>query len=563
MGGVYFQVQEVWIDAKEPGYPVISKKQHHLVQLEDIPSLQQVILASSNLRGFCHNPAVRQSPSCVPKVTHHVAPLQLQHNTTGKVLSPGDKDSGDVSMSPVMSHSSSEGKEWRFRDEVPEKETVSCINWKCLCSSGKSDNKHKQGKTAGAMHDSSPQQPVEIIEKQPNGILKGHTDSVQYSGGIHVVPANCVPVLPPHYNGREHYTGSKLQPPAIAYHCRDRLTGEQGCAMLTSSHHQNYLQFEYAYPDFSSTVADDGPLSSVFGSNATSVQGHSKGSALGKCILKFGKKAPASVRDPGSFSNPSCIDVFPNGDLAILDNENYTLQLFTQKGHCKKVYQFQREITDLVVLDHSSVALLRDRDLGIFNLQEHAVRDVNLPDCNNPVAIAKIQHSRYHVNYVVAMATYVITYKGNGEIIKKIQNYSMKKNSKTEIKYHLTRITGITVHKRTKDIYVLDCGSRAINVFSSKGGFKYGIDTTQFSVGAMSGLGKLCVDSIGNIVIADSRNHRLLQHSRGGAVTCLLDYSRDYVPTAVLVTDDGRLVAAINSEGRSFAGVRVYNYRHH
>ena len=506
-------------------------KKLDLIQIKDIPGIHHAIY-THNLRQVkgCSSPLVL-SPKCATKVNHTVTPPAYTHASFE--LPPGEEDSevpGHCVLAPV------DQKSPRVGNEVPDREQMSCVNWKCLCSRSKQP---QATESRGTNCNGN-------VKSLANGTPK---NSDGLPGLVHPLNAHMRP-------SRNH---TAIHSPSAAYHSIEQ--SQAHGIMLPSPQHLNYFQFEYAYPspDPSHQTLEDWCEHGQMMPQSSSMDGSA--AILGKCILKFGRKAPACIRDPGSFSDPTCLDAFPNGDVAVMDSDNYTLQLFTQTGHCKKVYQFRRKIVDVVVLDHSSVALLRENDLGVFNIQEHAARDIKLPDCTTPVAMAKIQHSRYHLNYVVAMPTYVNIYKGNGEIFKKIPSHCTEKGS-SRLKYHLVRITDISVHKRTKEIYILDSGSRNVYIFSSKGSYKSTIDTTQFAVGAMSGYGRLSVDSTGNLVLADSKNHRLLHYSSEGGATCMMVYRRDYMPTGVLAMGNNKLAVTINSSGRSFAGVRMYNYKH-
>ena len=499
-------------------------------------------------------------------------------------------------------------------DSKKDEEKVSCLSWRCFCSSGKNDKKKDKKKDERSSPPSSrgespsskgespqnkgdfPMSRMECPPSKPDSPPNKFSTPATNSTGMSSNSADMHRTLPCNGEHGNHWPEGTMMEHGTSYHrywmptpphstmsCHPDMYGYE--QKKVSPTHHNYVQLEFPrhhhlpqplphpHPhQHAASVPEEWSEYLIGGREgyASSVEGTSPpgfrnkngthNNLVGKCILKIGQKCHPSMREAGNFSNPVSLDVFPNGDIAVLDSENYTLQLFTQKGTCKKVYKFQRQIQDLVVLDHCSVGLLREKDIGVFNINEHSVQNVTLLDCCKPQAISKVQYSRYETNFVVAMSNYVMIYKGDGQIACKIQNHQQNKKD-GDIQYHLVRITDVTVHQRHRDIFVLDSGSRSVYVFSHKGQYKQTIDTTKFQVGAMSAFGKLCVDSVGSLVLSDTKHHRVLHYQRGTA-RCLLQYLRDYYPNAVMVTEDNRLIVALNSEGRTFAGVRVYNYRH-
>ena len=314
-----------------------------------------------------------------------------------------------------------------------------------------------------------------------------------------------------------------------------------------TTHSGSYGAGSYGYTDFSSGSTGNQPIQYAALPPMN----------IGKCIVKFGEKSVHSVQQPGHFSHPKAIDVFPNRDIAILDSENCTLQIFSEKGMCKKVYQFRSGIIDMIVWDKHTLALLKPGEISMFSLPRYEMDSLRLKDIQFPIALRKMTLPKQESVFVVAMVTHVAVYTQQGDFLHTIPSHVDKRYGNLYIK----RIGRITVNPKNCDVIIVDIDLRTIYIFGWEGDHKYTIDTKYFPIGPVANPQGIGLDNLGNILIADSFNHRVVQIFQGG-VRVLLQYQIEFFPCAVVVTRDNRLVVAMDCEGRSFAGVRVYNYRH-
>lgn len=281
---------------------------------------------------------------------------------------------------------------------------------------------------------------------------------------------------------------------------------------------------------------------------------------LGRCLMKFGKKSPPSVKLPGQFSYPKRVDIMPHGtECVILDTENQTLQLFTiASGVCTKVYQYQYNVIDMKVWNSQTLALLYQNRIGLFDMQGFKVTSVIIQRAQNPRVLEKMTDRITGKNYfVVAMCTEVIIYDELGNIINVIGELDHEQNNKL---FH--RIKSLCIDSNN-NIYVLDGMLKVIYRFSSSGKLRAMLDTKVLHTGPVSNPFGMCIDPNGTLLIADTFNHRILvvqMSSHCGR--CIQEFCPDYFPNDIKITHDGKLIVAINSEYRTFAGIRLYNYKH-
>ena len=275
-----------------------------------------------------------------------------------------------------------------------------------------------------------------------------------------------------------------------------------------------------------------------------------------RCLLKFGKKANHNTKQPGYFSCPRKVDTLPSGEYIVLDTENQTLQVFSAKGLCDKVYQFKINILDMRVWSTTCVALLYQNQVGLFDFEIFQLQEIVLSDILNPRTMDKMKHKQTGEKlFVIGTMSKVIVCDIQGKATVTIGNGDRHQENTL-----FKRVNAVTVDRRNNDIYILDSEYRTIFAFSHLGEFKTKLDTTLCDLGPVFNPLGMCMSREGHLLIADTFNHRILHASQQG-LHSLIQYSLDYYPNHVKVTSDGRLLVAINSEGRTFAGVRVYDYR--
>lgn len=281
---------------------------------------------------------------------------------------------------------------------------------------------------------------------------------------------------------------------------------------------------------------------------------------LGKSIIKFGKKGHPAMKQPGYFSCPKKLDLLDNGDCVVLDTENQTLQIFTPEGVCNKVYQFKFNIIDILVWNSQCIALLYQSQIGLFDLNSFEVNAVPLEGefTHNPRVIDKLKDPVDGKQYfIIGMITEVVIYSETGDVVNTIGKCN--NNSDDPL---FKRINTLCVNPRNNDIHVLDGELKMVYTFMNTGEIKSILDTNSSDLGPLSNPLGMCINNHGHLLIADTFHHRILDVSQH-LVKCLMQYSVDYYPNDVILTSDGKLIVAINSEGRTFAGVRIYNYKNH
>ena len=233
--------------------------------------------------------------------------------------------------------------------------------------------------------------------------------------------------------------------------------------------------------------------------------------------------------------------------------------MFTPRGVCSKVYQFKFTILDMRVWGTSSIALLYRNEIGLFDVNTCDITTVDLEKAQGPRVMEKMKDLRSRNKYfVIGMLNEVCVYTEAGRLHHMVGN-SLAHQPGTH-KTLFRRINTIAVDPRNNDIHVLDGDLKMVYTFSQSGTLKTVLDTNLSDLGAVFNPLGMCMNRHGHVIIADTFKHRVIQLSPRSA-RCLLQYSLDYYPTDVKLSSDGRLVVAINSEGRSFAGVRLYHYK--
>ena len=159
---------------------------------------------------------------------------------------------------------------------------------------------------------------------------------------------------------------------------------------------------------------------------------------------------------------------------------------------------------------------------------------------------------------MVATLTEVIVFKDDGSVSHSIGSTAAHQPGTHKTLFR--RVNALCVEPRHSDVIVLDGDLRLVYIFTQCGQLKTTLDTNSSGVGRVSNPLGMCVNRYGHVILADTFNHRVVQLSPKRARS-LLQYSADFYPNDVTLTSDGRLVIALSSEGRNFAGVRLYHYK--
>ncbi len=305
-----------------------------------------------------------------------------------------------------------------------------------------------------------------------------------------------------------------------------------------------------------------------------------------KDSLQVGQKSQHNVQSPGCFSHPSKMDLFPNGDIAILDTGNHTLQIFMPVGVCKKLYTFA-DVLDIAVWDANTVLLLKRNEIGIFRLLEHRVNGISLPKNAVPLSIKKLAsvgRKRSEDLILVILEDELLFVQINGklartipvntrELQKKFSSKVVRKSQNVSMATH-----GVLVDSVNKSIILVNAIRSMMYFLGYDGQVKSTIDMARQHDSGSIGSGRsgsssdsvphlsvhpghgCCLDQMGNLILADPGHNQILVWLGSRAWVPLIQYSRDYLPLDVRITDDNRLTVIMDSIGRSFAGFRIYNY---
>jgi len=247
---------------------------------------------------------------------------------------------------------------------------------------------------------------------------------------------------------------------------------------------------------------------------------------IGMCILKSGSLAVAStfedkvkifsndgqflkeVSSPKNFHRPSDMVTLHCGNFAVRDNTR--VQVFKSDGSFEKV-----------LLENKS----RDKYFGLA--QDDEGRLITLLETRSPAS------------------TYLIFIDlESGEVCKKVELGDPNANKRASKCRFLTHYAG--------NIYITDLGLNYIYILDPVTLSMKSFGSSGSNPGQFSDPAGLVVDVKGNMIIADSRNHRLCLYSNAGNYICTLDLSPEAKrPSGIVLDRENKELYVLFLHGRA------------
>jgi hypothetical protein len=273
-----------------------------------------------------------------------------------------------------------------------------------------------------------------------------------------------------------------------------------------------------------------------------------------RLLSRFGQFSSARGLQTSAFQQPSHISASSaTRDWAVVDAANMTLQIFSRDGGYISLFK---------VLGISSACFLSADRLAVST---HRGVDIYSP-----------AGTRLRENILSGRTEQVVTYQHGGFIAVQSRSLHFYSPALCELRVLKTRRAG-KLRRTTNfqqivsiavlgngDVAVLDSKLGDISVIDPSGKVKLLISPVQEPCGKLLAPEAIAVDRIGNIIVSDSGNRRLLRFSANGMYSrCLLNFSLGATSTPGGVTVHGVAVGeggamAVVVAGESMAEIRVY-----
>ena len=211
---------------------------------------------------------------------------------------------------------------------------------------------------------------------------------------------------------------------------------------------------------------------------------------------------------PGKIMNPSGVDFMPDGNIVVAEGDN-RLQIFDRCGQSMRIIGWGK-------IKPQQVTFTRDGKLAITDKRDKCVKVFNTDGelkamwgsglLGLPTGIATMASGKFVVTDV---DKHVISiHAADGSVLTQFGSWGSGD-------YQFNSPSYVTVNQE-EEIFVSDTGNGCIKVFDQTGKFLRKFTLSSSSQGSVRRPQGICVDTMGNILIADRDNHRVSLHSKDG-----------------------------------------------
>ena len=269
-----------------------------------------------------------------------------------------------------------------------------------------------------------------------------------------------------------------------------------------------------------------------------------------RCLAKFGHFSPIRLQT-NAFHQPTHIAASQiTNDWAVVDSVNMTLQIFDQHGGYISMFKVLG-IKCACFLSADRLAVSSHRGVEIYQVDGTKIRDLLIGRTD---AVVSYKHSGFLAVQPRSIHFYSPTFS-EYRVISRKSHGKLRRSTSFQ---HITAVTVTT----NGDIVVLDSKLGDITVIDSAGKINLVVEPSREPCGKLLAPEAIAVDCIGNIIVSDTGNRRLLRFSANGMFSrCLLNFSLgtgrgDMTVHGVAVGEGGAMAVVL--AGSNMAEVRVY-----
>ena len=283
------------------------------------------------------------------------------------------------------------------------------------------------------------------------------------------------------------------------------------------------------------------------------------------CVKRFGRYSCVKMQT-GCFEGPTKIAVSLDGHLAVVDQQQMTIQVFTSTADYLSMFKVMG-VQDVCFVSCDKVAAATHHGVYVYTTAGYKLQ--RLFTSQGPVTCV----ASFKFGFIASTSSSVSIFNSN--FVE--QNMLSHRKYTTNVFKLFTRrktlpLSGIkdVALNSAKDFVLLDTIQGMIFVVNENGDTKQVINPAQHVCGKFKNAQALVVDKVDNIIVVDTGNQRLLQFNNNGVFTkCLLNLSTPgaslstkqkrvipLYPQGVCLTSHGLLIVVLS--GREQAQIRIY-----
>ena len=255
-----------------------------------------------------------------------------------------------------------------------------------------------------------------------------------------------------------------------------------------------------------------------------------------KTLMSFGLKET----DPGQFKYPWGVAVNTHGEIAVSDDDNHRVQVFSSEG--RFLFSFgDRGTGDGQFISPSWVTYDRDDNLLVVDRRNHRIQQFSRTGQFMRIFAAKGELDEK------LKEPFGISKSPEGNII--VADYGNKRvvvftpEGSVLLTLHGDQFDPFHCIFHGNRYFVSDFDERCIKVFSDLGNFLYQFGRKGTGDGEFGRPVGLAVDKSGRLVVCDGDNHRIQLFQLDGAFCCKFGTKPSFNgPFSVAVLSDGKLV---------------------
>ncbi|ESO07943.1 hypothetical protein HELRODRAFT_110232 [Helobdella robusta] len=232
----------------------------------------------------------------------------------------------------------------------------------------------------------------------------------------------------------------------------------------------------------------------------------------GDCLLKFGVKG----RSPGQMQRPTSVTFTPDGqNILVSDYENKWIGIYTIEG------KFLSRLGHGKLVGPKGVAI----------------------DAQGRVVVVDNKSSTV---FLYTLSGKILGKFGLRAIDHESSGQPVVRNTYAEAQARMAGPHFCAIDPIDGDVVVTDFHNHKVKVFTSEGQYKFTFGSAGDGNGQFSAPTGVCIDSQGNILVADWGNSRVQIFDKNGSFLCFIDTSSDplYGPQGIAMTKDNDIIVA-------------------
>ena len=280
------------------------------------------------------------------------------------------------------------------------------------------------------------------------------------------------------------------------------------------------------------------------------------------CTKRFGRFSRVKMQT-GAFEGPTRVAVSENCDVAVVDQQQMAVQVFTFAGDYLSMFKVMG-VHSVCFIGTDRLAVSTHRGVDIYTTNGRLLHELT---ATRGLVTGVCP---YKFGFVACTLSSILIYKQSLLLVKEITRTTQSKRPPLKLFKRLQAFVGLQDIAVTSShhLVVLEKGTGLIHILDTNGGARLTINSAREACGRLRNAQSLTVDKANNIIIADTGNQRVLQYNCNGAFSrTLLNFTVNtggrgppppqLYPQGVSITQYGQLIVVVT--GQDVAQVRVYS----